>query len=102
MRALAACLAAALLAGGAARADDPGEIPLTLEVGKATVVSQGPVRVVLCDDPAKVEVTEQGGFPALRGKAPGRTTCSLTDAMSMRRVFRVTVVDAPGGGAPTP
>ena len=102
MRAFAACLAAALLAGGAARADDPGEIPLTLEVGKATVVSRGPIRVVLCDDPGKVEVTEQDGFPALRGKAAGKTICSLTDALSMRRVYRVTVVDAPAGGAPSP
>ena len=38
MRALAACLAAALVAGGAARADDPGEIPLALEVGQGSRV----------------------------------------------------------------
>jgi hypothetical protein len=100
MRIPCACLAAMLLAAGTARADDPGEIPLTLEVGKATVISRGPVRVVLCDDPATVEVTDQDGFPALRGKSPGRTVCSLTDASSMRRIFRITVVNPPAAGAP--
>jgi hypothetical protein len=98
MPTLRACLAACLLAAGPALADDPGEIPLELEVGKATVVSRGPVRNLICDDGALVEATEVEGFPALRGRAAGKTICSLTDASSMRRVYRVTVVaSAPGG-----
>jgi hypothetical protein len=97
MRTLRAFLAAALLAAGPALADDPGEIPLDLRVGEATVVSKGPVRMLICDDAGLVEATEVDGFPALRGRAAGKTLCSLTDASSMRRVYRVTVIDTGGG-----
>jgi hypothetical protein len=82
-----------------ARADDPGVIPLEVVVGQVTVVSSGPVRSLICDDPSLVQAVFTDGGPGLKGLRAGTTTCSLTDTLSMRRVFRVAVVARPS--APT-
>ncbi len=89
--------ALALLAP-AVRAQDKGEIPLTLEVGKAASLCPCPVRNAMCDDPSLVEIVDEGGKTSLRGKRPGTTVCSVFTAVSTRRVYRVQV-EPPGGGA---
>ncbi len=91
-------LALALLAP-APRAEDKGEVPLTLEVGKTASLCPCPVRGAMCDDPSLVEIVDEGGKTALRGKQPGTTVCSVFTPTSMRRVYRVKV-EPPGGGRP--
>lgn len=98
VNALRLLAATVLLCAASARADDPGIVPLELVVGEPVVVSQGPVRGLLCDDGSLVEATEVKGLPALVGRRPGRTLCSLTNAVSLRVVYRVTVRE-PGGAA---
>ncbi len=88
--------AALALLAPAAPAQDRGEIPLTLEVGKSASLCPCPVRNATCDDPSVVEIVDQGGTPSLRGKAPGTTVCSVFTAASTRRVYRVKV-EPPGG-----
>jgi len=84
----------------AARAQDKGEIPLTLEVGKTANLCPCPVRGAMCDDPSLVEIVDEGGKTALRGKRPGTTVCSVFTPTSLRRVYRVKV--EPPGGSPQP
>jgi hypothetical protein len=66
-------------------------------VGQVTVVSSGPVRNLICDDPSLVQAVFTDAGPGLKGLSAGTTTCSLTDTMSMRRVYRVVVVATPSG-----
>jgi hypothetical protein len=96
-----ATLAAAsiLVAGIAVAADDPGVIPLQIVVGEVAPVGPGPVRSLVCDDPGLVQPTDQDGSPGLRGVRAGTTLCSLTNALSVRRTYRVVVVEA--GGSPS-
>lgn len=95
---VAVAIAASLLAGASgARADDPGVIPLEIVVGQVTVVSSGPVRNLICDDPGLVQPVFTDAGPGLKGLGTGTTTCSLTDTLSMRRVYRVVVVATPTG-----
>ncbi len=104
MRALA--IAGCLLLSLAARADDPGVVPITLTVGQAVPLGPAPVRNLICDDTSVVGPIDSPDGTALRGKSVGTTLCSFTDALSVRRVTRVTVVappspgSAPGAGAP--
>ncbi len=88
--------ALALLAP-AAPAQDKGEIPLTLEVGKSASLCPCPVRNAMCDDLSIVEIIDEGGKASLRGKRAGTTVCSVFTAASTRRVYRVKV-EPPGGG----
>jgi len=100
---VAAAAAVWLAAGpGAARAAPPGEEALVVQAGAAVAVGPGPVRQVICDDPSVVRLVETPAGPALRGLAPGKTLCSLVDAASVRRYYRVTVVAAPRPGDPAP
>jgi hypothetical protein len=95
---VAVAIAASLWAGASdTRADDPGIIPLELVVGQVTVVSSGPVRNLICDDPSLVQSVFTDAGPGLKGMGAGTTTCSLTDTLSMRRVYRVVVVAKPSG-----
>jgi hypothetical protein len=95
---VAVAIAASLWAGASStRADDPGIIPLELVVGQVTVVSSGPVRNLICDDPSLVQSVFTDAGPGLKGLSAGTTTCSLTDTLSMRRVYRVVVVAKPSG-----
>jgi hypothetical protein len=96
---LAAAAAALALAepGASPRAQDPGEKVVALQVGEAAPVGPAPVRNVICDDPSVVRLEDGPTGPVLVGLAPGKTRCSLTDAMSVRRLYRVTVVAAPPG-----
>lgn len=87
--------AALSVAGAAAAADDPGVIPMEIRVGEVVPVGPGPVRNLICDSPGLVEPTDQGGSPGLRGLRAGTTLCSLTDALSIRRTYRVVVVEPP-------
>ncbi len=96
LRSLLLGLALALLAP-AALAEDRGEIPLTLEVGKTASLCPCPVRNAMCDDPSLVEIVDEGGKTSLRGKRPGTTVCSVFTPVSTRRVYRVKV-EPPGGG----
>ena len=97
----AVAIAASLWAGASGtRADDPGVIPLELVVGQVTVVSSGPVRNLICDNPSLVQSVFTDAGPGLKGLSAGTTTCSLTDTMSTRRVYRVVVV-APPSSAPS-
>ncbi len=91
-------LAAGLLVAAvpAAGADDPAVIRLTIVVGDVAPVGPGPVRNLICDDAGLVEPTDVGGSPGLRGLRAGSTLCSLTDALSIRRTYRVVVVDRRG------
>jgi hypothetical protein len=93
-------LALAVLAALPSRAADPGGTPLTLRVGDSIAIGPAPVRQVICDDGSVVEVIETAQGPALRGRGPGSTVCSFVDALSFRQVYRVTVVEPPGGGTP--
>jgi len=100
---VAVATAAVLWAGApGARADDPGVIPLEVLVGHVTVVSSGPVRNLICDDPSLVQSVFTDGGPGLKGLRAGTTTCSLTDTLSMRRVYRVVVVATPSPPASAP
>jgi hypothetical protein len=87
--------AAALASAPAFAADDPGLIPLELVVGQVTVISSGPVNRLICDDPGLVQPVFTDAGPGLKGLSTGTTTCSLTDTLSMRRVYRVVVVANP-------
>jgi hypothetical protein len=98
----AATAALALAAAGASvRAQAPAEEVVALQVGDAVPVGPAPVRNVICDDPSVVRLEDGPMGPVLRGLTPGKTRCSLTDAASVRRHYRVTVVAAPPG-APAP
>jgi len=88
------------LAPLASAAQDKGEIPLTVEVGKTANLCPCPVRGVMCDDPSLVEIVDEGGKTALRGKRPGTTVCSVFTPTSARRVYRVKVEPPGGGGQP--
>jgi hypothetical protein len=90
---------ALFLAGAAAAADDPGVIPMQIVVGEIVPVGPGPVRNLICDSPGLVEPTDQGGSPGLRGVSVGTTLCSLTDALSIRRTYRVVVVATPAASS---
>jgi hypothetical protein len=93
---VAIAIAAFLWAGASdTRADDPGVIPLEVVVGQVTVVNSGPVRNLICDDPSLVQSVFTDAGPGLKGLSAGTTTCSLTDTLSMRRVYRVVVVAKP-------
>ncbi len=96
-----ASLAGAVLsfAGPATAADDPGVIPMEIRVGDVVPVGPGPVRNLICDSPGLVEPTDQGGSPGLRGLRAGTTLCSLTDALSIRRTYRVVVVVPPAASS---
>jgi hypothetical protein len=95
--ALASLAAASLVvAGTAVAADDPGVIPLQIGVGEVAPVGPGPVRSLVCDDASLVQPTDAGGSPGLRGLRAGTTLCSVTDALSIRRTYRVVVVEAGG------
>ena len=97
---IAALVAAALvLPGKADAADDPGVIPLRIVVGEVAPLGPGPVRNLVCDDAGLVQPTDAGGSPGLRGVHPGTTLCSVTDALSVRRTYRVRVVEQGAGGA---
>jgi len=100
-----AALAAAflLLPGGGSAADDPGVIPLRIVKGESVSVGPGPVRTLICDDPSLVQPVVVDGVPAFRGVKLGTTLCSLTDALSVRRVYRVDVVatGSSTGGSPS-
>jgi hypothetical protein len=89
-----ALVASALLAGAAARADDPAVIPLEVQVGESVPIGPPPIRNLVCDDASLVKPVDVGGAPALRGLAPGTTLCSYTDSLSVRRTCRITVRDA--------
>jgi hypothetical protein len=91
--------ASILVAGSAVAADDPGVIPLQVAVGEVAPLGPGPVRSLVCDDASLVQPTDGGGSPGLRGVRAGTTLCSVTDALSIRRTYRVVVVEA--GGAPS-
>ncbi len=94
-----------LLPAVASAADDPGVIPMRIVEGEAAPVGPGPVRNLICDDPSLVQPVQVDGAPALRAVRVGTTLCSLTDALSIRRTYRVVVVAAgtsPGGAQPTP
>jgi hypothetical protein len=98
--ALASLAGASLLVARAAIAtDDPGVIPLQIVVGEVAPVGPGPVRNLICDDSGLVQPTDAGGSPGLRGVRAGTTLCSLTDALSTRRTYRVVVVEAPGSSS---
>jgi hypothetical protein len=97
MRALA--IAGCLLLSLAARADDPGVVPLTLAVGQTVPLGPAPIRNLICDDTAVVGPVDSPDGTALRGKTVGTTLCSFTDAFSVRRVTRVTVVPSTGPGS---
>jgi len=100
---VAVAIAASLWAGAfGTRADDPGVIPLEIVVGKVTVVSSGPVRNLICDDPSLVQPVFTDAGPGLKGLSAGTTTCSLTDSVSMRRVYRVVVVAPPSARPSAP
>ncbi len=90
-----------LVAGGAGAADDPGVIPLTVNVGESVPVGPGPVRNLICDDPGLVQPVDAADGPSLLGVRAGTTLCSVTDALSVRRTYRVVVVEA-GRSPPQP
>jgi hypothetical protein len=92
-----------LLPGTGFAADDPGVIPLRIIEGESVPVGPGPVRTLICDDPSLVLPTEVDGVPAFRGVKVGTTLCSLTDVLSVRRIYRVVVVGAGSstGGSPS-
>ena len=100
-----AALAAAflLLPGAGSAADDPGVIPLRIVEGESVSVGPGPARTLICDDPTLVEPVVADGVPAFRGVKVGTTLCSLTDVLSVRRIYRVVVVGAGSstGGSPS-
>ena len=56
-------------------------------------------RLVSRDGGIWVQPTDQDGSPGLRGVRAGTTLCSLTNALSVRRTYRVVVVEA--GGSPS-
>jgi len=91
--------ASLLVAGAAVAADDAGVIPVQIVVGEVAPVGPGPVRNLICDDPGLVQPTDAGGSPGLRGVRAGTTLCSLTDTLSVRRTYRVVVVEAPGSSS---
>jgi hypothetical protein len=92
----AAALAVAILgAPAAAPAQVPGETALTLPVGESAPVGPPPVRNAICDDPSVARLEDGPSGPVLRAVAPGTTRCSMTDAVSVRRLYRITVVPAP-------
>jgi hypothetical protein len=99
-RILLAAAALALAAPGHAQA--PGATALALQVGERAPVGPAPVRNVICDDPSVVRLVDTPAGPAFQGLAPGATTCSLVDAASVRRVYRVKVVAAPPPSGPSP
>ena len=61
-------------------------------------IGPGPVRNLICDDPGLVKPTVRRGHPvALEASASGPPCCSVTDALSVRRTYRVDVAaPAPG------
>ncbi len=97
MRAFA--IAGCLLLSLPAVADDPGVVPMTLAVGQTVPLGPAPVRNLICDDTAVVGPVDSTEGTALRGKSVGTTLCSFTDALSVRRVTRVTVVPSPSRGS---
>jgi hypothetical protein len=104
MRTLAAVALAALLAGPAARADEPPVIQL--EVGE----ERTPLGIMpRCDDLALVAITADGR--GVKGVRPGTTLCSFdrSGGGGARQVYRIVVVAAPapeespkGGGGRAP
>jgi len=88
----ALALAAALVAGQPPRADDG--IPITLGVGETKAIGTA-IRHLVCDDSAVVEVVDTPSGPVFRGRSAGNTLCSFLDAASVRRVYRITVVESP-------
>lgn len=93
--ALLLLLAAPVVAS--AQAPAPPEkfvLDLTLEVGQVRVVTAGPVRNVICDQPGIVEIAVTGEGNGFRGLAPGGTSCSFTSADGVRRTVHA-VVKAP-------
>jgi hypothetical protein len=89
-----------------AQAPAPNEfvLDLALEVGQVRIVTAGPVRNVICDQPGIVEVTSTGEGNGFRGLAPGGTSCSFTSADGVRRTVRavVTVPKKPQDGEASP
>jgi hypothetical protein len=92
-----------LLPRGASASDDPGVIPLRIVQGQSVSVGPGPVRTLICDDPTLVQPTVADGVPSFLGVKIGTTLCSLTDVLSVRRIYRVVVVGAGSstGGSPS-
>jgi hypothetical protein len=92
-----------LLPSVGSAADDPGVIPMRIILGQSASVGPGPVRTLICDDPSLVQPIDLDGAPAFRAMKVGTTLCSLTDALSIRRTYRVVVVGAgsPTGGSPS-
>jgi len=81
-------------------------LDLALEVGQVRLVTAGPVRNVICDQPGIVEIASTGEGNGFRGLAPGGTSCSFTTADGVRRTIRA-VVTAPkkpqdGQASPSP
>ncbi len=101
--AVAFASAAALASAPAFAADDPGVIPLRIVMGESASVGPGPVRTLICDDPSLVQPIDIDGAPAFRAIKVGTTLCSLTDVLSVRRIYRVVVVAAgsSAGGSPS-
>jgi hypothetical protein len=96
----AALVAGALfLAGPALAADDPGVLRMEIETGQSAPIGPPPVRNLICDDPAIVRPVDAEGAPALKALRAGSTLCSFTDSLSVRRIYRVIVKDAGGGGS---
>ena len=92
---------ALLVASDPSRADDdPGVIPMQVVLGETASLGVGPVRNLICDDPSLVRPVDTSSGPGLLALRLGKTLCSVTDAVSMRRVYRVEVV--PPGGARAP
>jgi len=92
-----------LLPAAGSAADDPGVIPLRIVMGESASVGPGPVRTLICDDPSLVQPIDLDGAPAFRAVKVGTTLCSLTDVLSVRRIYRVVVVSAGSstGGSPS-
>jgi hypothetical protein len=80
------------LAVAAAAAEPPRfESHLVLAVGEVRIVTGGPVRQVICDDPKVVEIASTPAGNGFRGLSPGETTCSLGTIEGVRRTYRITV-----------
>jgi hypothetical protein len=96
-------VAGCLALGAPARADDPAVVQVRLAVGETVPLGPAPVRNLICDDASLIDVVDTPAGAGLRGKAAGATLCSFTDATSIRKTCRVTIVAAgPDGGQKTP
>ncbi len=91
-----------LLPTAGSAADDPGVIPLRIVMGESASVGPGPVRTLICDDPSLVQPIDIDGAPAFRAIKVGTTLCSLTDVLSVRRIYRVVVVAAGSSASGSP